>query len=99
VTWAGQIDPEPAFGVGVVVGLAPDWPRGLEEGGLFAIAATNSGFTLGTTWRGRVGRVYRTKYLRDLIVAHNTLDEQAEAVAAWVIDTLAVVRSLVPVRG
>lgn len=96
VTWAGQVEPTPAFGVGAAVQVSPDWPPGLEEGGPFAVAAQAAGFRQGTTWKGRVGRIYRTHYFSDLVGIADSLDGQAEAVVEWVRATLADLRALTP---
>ena len=93
-TWRPASEPVPAFGVGVSIDTAGGWPIGLREGDPLrvAIEATNE-FSLGTTWRGTVGRIFATLPLRDVATSDRTLDLQAERVAEWARERLdAIVR-------
>jgi hypothetical protein len=92
ITWAGAPNPTPAFGAGASVMVTPDWPPGLGEGQPFNRLARQRDFSIGTTTKGRVGRIFRTLQVSDLSGVGRTLDEQAEYVAAWASRILAEFR-------
>jgi hypothetical protein len=98
VPWNPEVEQSPAVGVGIGVHVGGQWPYGLREGQLFYRAAMAEGFRFGTTWKGTVGRVYRTMKLKDLANSDGTLDEQAQEILDWARETLAVLRSLDPVK-
>ncbi len=97
ITWDPVAPPDPAFGVGVTVPTESGWPGDLAQGKPLrtAIEATE-GVTLGTTYRGRRGRVFATRLLRDVARDGKTLDAQAEHVAQWTRTELDKICAIVP---
>jgi hypothetical protein len=96
ITWSGTPSAEPAVGVGVSVPYQLEWPPGLQEGDPLRAAAETAGFTFGTTYRGRVGRVFQTLELGQVANDDTTLEHQADHIISWARTTL---RALASVTG
>jgi hypothetical protein len=86
--WAEDRTGEPAFGIGAVFEhkkgktirdeladpARAEWRAQLREAGFSVLATSSDSYV----------RVYRTRYLADLLTAGASLDQQARALAAWV---------------
>ncbi len=96
IPWDPQAPDEPTIGAGISVRVGADWPIGLRDGEPFRVAAASLGFTFGVTWRGTVGRIFKTKRLSEVAGDDGTLDEQADEVVTWTRDVLAQFETLEP---